>query len=105
MCHWVTKIDVLSGFDALVHFIESSDTRRLKKEIIQIGGEIRNSANPNKEKALFAQRSELLDAFRARYYALGEEKTAMIKSFLSVVNREIVMAKAMFLAYADPFEK
>lgn len=47
----------------------------------------------------------LLGAFRKRYYDLGTEKTLRIKEFLSVVNREIVLAKAMFLAYSDPFEK
>jgi hypothetical protein len=54
---------------------------------------------------LRAKRTSLLETFRERYYRLGEERTQRISTFFSVVNSEIVAAKAMFLAYSDPLEK
>lgn len=89
------------GFDALVRFIDNEETQRMKGDIIAVGKQIRKVPSDD----LRAKRGVLLDAFRARYYGLGEEKVQAVKSFISVLNREIVMAKAMFLAYEDPFEK
>jgi hypothetical protein len=56
-------------------------------------------------EALVHQRRELMTQFRANYYSLGDEKVTKIKEFLTTINKEIVSAKAMFLAYSDPFEK
>jgi hypothetical protein len=98
----------VAGFDAMVGFIEHPETRSLKQAVIGLGLKIRTlpaASRSTAEKALLAKRAGLLKEFRARYYALGERTTMQIKEFLSVVNREIVMAKAMFLAYSDPFEK
>jgi len=103
----------VSGFDALVRFIEDPETRREKAKIIAVGTEIRELIEKSKGRSkrrskklegLFARRAKMMRAFRARYYALGS-KADKIKSFLSVINEEIVKAKAMFLSYSDPFEK
>jgi len=56
-------------------------------------------------EALVHQRRTLMEQFRTNYYALGDEKVNEIKAFLATINKEIVSAKAMFLAYSDPFEK
>jgi len=101
----------VGGFDALVKFIEDPETRAAKREIVQVGSALRvlrtnpTQDDPARKASLLEERMALLGAFRKRYYDLGTEKTLRIKEFLSVVNREIVLAKAMFLAYSDPFEK
>jgi 3-dehydroquinate synthetase len=103
-----TKIVLeVGGFDAFVEFIEDDETRKLKAEILDTGRQIRSAKGKEggAKKTLEAKRAKLLEAFRGRYYALGEEKTNSVKSFLGTVNKEIVSAKAMFLAYSDPFEK
>jgi len=54
---------------------------------------------------LIAERRELMNSFRKSFHALPVEQKDSILSFLTVINAEIVAAKAMFLAYSDPFEK
>jgi len=102
-----TKIVLeVGGFDIFVEFVESKETVALKAEIIKVGRKMREaSVAPSEIKKLEKKRGELLNTFRGRYYELGTEKTNSVKSFLSTVNKEIVSAKAMFLAYSDPFEK
>ena len=96
----------VDGFDALIRFIEDPETRALKRDIIECGAQIRNLSSKSKKRSqLERQRKDMIDAFRARYYDLGDRKVTSIKTFLSVVNKEIVKAKAMFLSYSDPFEK
>ena len=96
----------VDGFDALIRFIEDPETRALKRDIIECGTQIRNLSSKSKKRSqLERQRKDMIDAFRARYYDLGDRKVTSIKTFLSVVNKEIVKAKAMFLSYSDPFEK
>ena len=56
-------------------------------------------------RGLMTQRAELMRGFRARFHGLAEEDKADIKAFLTTINLEVVKAKAMFLAYSDPFEK
>merc|ERR1711968_4303 len=51
------------------------------------------------------QRKVLMSNLRAQFHSLPEESKASMKSFLTVFNKEIISAKAMFLAYSDPFEK
>lgn len=98
-----TKIVLeVGGFDTFVDFIESDETRKLKAAVIATGALIRKD---RKNEKLLAQRQKQLKEFRERYYALGQKKTDSVKKFLSTVNKEIVSAKAMFLAYSDPFEK
>ena len=55
--------------------------------------------------SLIQERKEMMKKFRASFYSLPTEKKTSILSFLTTINREIVCAKAMFLAYSDPFEK
>lgn len=55
--------------------------------------------------SLVQERKEMMKKFRASFYNMAEEKRDSILSFLTTINREIVCAKAMFLAYSDPFEK
>ncbi len=51
-------------------------------------------------------RSQLMNAYRDSYYQeVADEDKLNIKAFLTTINTEIVKAKAMFLAYEDPFEK
>merc|ERR1711871_101291 len=51
------------------------------------------------------QRKVLMSNLRCQFHSLPEESKASMKSFLTTINFEIVKAKAMFLAYSDPFEK
>lgn len=96
----------VGGFDELLTFIEDPETRKLKADILAVGRQIRYLCRDSTADSELRQtRKDLLMSFRARYYALGETKTRRIKEFLSVTNQEIVAAKAMFLAYSDPFEK
>ena len=55
--------------------------------------------------SLMDERKQLMKNFRASFYNLPSKKKNSIFSFLTTINREIVCAKAMFLAYSDPFEK
>lgn len=43
--------------------------------------------------------------YRLHFTKMDEKKKQSILSFLTTINKEIVCAKAMFLAYSDPFEK
>lgn len=55
---------------------------------------------------LIALRRSLMQCFRQSFYdEISDEDRAAIKDFLTTINVEIVKAKAMFLAYSDPFEK
>jgi len=56
-------------------------------------------------ETLMEERRELMKKFRESFYSLPMDKKNSILSFLTTINREIVCAKAMFLAYSDPFEK
>jgi hypothetical protein len=47
----------------------------------------------------------MMKSFRLHFTKMDEQKKNSILSFLTTINREIVCAKAMFLAYSDPFEK
>lgn len=65
------------------------------------------------ERASFGQmmnveklRGELLMQIRKDFHTqLSTEARSAIIDFLTVINTEIIGAKAMFLAYSDPFEK
>lgn len=54
---------------------------------------------------LMQERKELMDRFRSTFYKLPLKTKNSILSFLTTINLEVVCAKAMFLAYSDPFEK
>jgi hypothetical protein len=55
--------------------------------------------------SLIRERKRLVREFRASFHELPARKKDAILSFLTIINQEIVRAKAMFLAYSDPFEK
>lgn len=54
---------------------------------------------------LLAERRCLIRSYRGLFKALDNHKKEEIMKFLTVINKEVVSAKAMFLAYSDPFEK
>jgi 3-dehydroquinate synthetase len=56
-------------------------------------------------QSLIQERKALMHTFRSTFYKLPDEQRNLILSFLTTINREIICAKAMFLAYSDPFEK
>mmetsp|Transcript_5361 Transcript_5361/g.17244 ORF Transcript_5361/g.17244 Transcript_5361/m.17244 type:complete len:705 (+) Transcript_5361:32-2146(+) len=104
----------IDGFEALVHFIEDASTREAKAAVLRLGeavAEARAAAQCGTETARAAYaslcegRRQLLQRFRARFYELPTAARVAIDAFLTVSNKEIVGAKAMFLAYEDPFEK
>jgi 3-dehydroquinate synthetase len=98
----------VEGFEHLIRFIR--DSRELKDEVLRLGRQIaeaRRSVQPGAELArLAARREEALAELRARFHGgISAEARDGIISFLTVINEEIIRAKAMFLAYSDPFEK
>ncbi|CAK0896061.1 unnamed protein product [Prorocentrum cordatum] len=98
----------VEGFEHLIKFIR--DSRGLKDEVLGLGrliAEARSSTLPDAEVArLAARREEALAELRARFHGgLSAGSRESIMSFLTVINEEIIRAKAMFLAYSDPFEK
>merc|ERR1712151_898128 len=54
---------------------------------------------------LLKRRRSLMINYRTLFYNLPASVKDSIFSFFTTINREIVSAKAMFLAYSDPFEK
>ncbi len=75
-----------------------------------LGSDFGSSSESESDKeedlqTLILERKEMMKNFRATFYNLSQEKSGSILSFLTIINREIVKAKAMFLAYSDPFEK
>lgn len=99
----------VDGFEQLIAFIQHPRTREAKAALLRVGASIaaaRTAAAPPPEQAaLLAERTQLLHRFRARYYELCASERQAIDTFLTTSNKEIVGAKAMFLAYEDPFEK
>ena len=61
--------------------------------------------NESELELLIVKRREMMKSFRAHFNKMNEKKKQSILSFLTTINKEIVCAKAMFLAYSDPFEK
>jgi len=51
------------------------------------------------------KRKRMMSKLRAQFHDLPSGVKDSMKSFLTVINKEIISAKAMFLAYSDPFEK
>merc|ERR1719393_136642 len=98
----------VEGFEHLIRFIR--DSRELKGEVLGLGQQIaeaRRSVQPGADPTpLAARRGEALAELRARFHGgISAESRDGIMSFLTVINEEIIRAKAMFLAYSDPFEK
>jgi hypothetical protein len=84
-----------------------------KAEVLDLGRQITELRSKSKSdaaaqhelKELFDSRQYKMTQLRDRFHSMCKQDKASIKEFLTVVNREIVAAKAMFLAYSDPFEK
>lgn len=104
-------VRTVAGFDRLVAFIQSPVVVASKAQALSLGRRIAAlqkdcSAEASKEhEALKERRRIVMDQLRGLFHALESEDKVSIRDFLTVVNREIVAAKAMFLAYSDPFEK
>ena len=71
------------GFERLVEFLQDPATRELRRRLLQ------GDRSARRELA-------------ASYASLDDGR---VEGFLCTLNREVVQAKAMFLAYEDPFEK
>jgi len=103
-------VGTVVGFEALVAFLEK--TQSLKSEAIAIGEELRelrrSGADADATEAaqtLEKQRLVVLTKIRATFASLTTEQRDSITLFLTTINEEVIKAKAMFLAYSDPFEK
>mmetsp|Transcript_70287 Transcript_70287/g.186515 ORF Transcript_70287/g.186515 Transcript_70287/m.186515 type:complete len:919 (-) Transcript_70287:87-2843(-) len=98
----------VEGFEHLITFIR--DSRKLKDEVLRLGQQISKARCSMLQVAelarLTARRQEALAELRARFHGgISAESRGGIMAFLTVINEEIIRAKAMFLAYSDPFEK
>eukprot|EP00931_Biecheleriopsis_adriatica_P010341 TRINITY_DN11141_c0_g1_i1.p1 TRINITY_DN11141_c0_g1~~TRINITY_DN11141_c0_g1_i1.p1 ORF type:complete len:902 (+),score=247.18 TRINITY_DN11141_c0_g1_i1:283-2706(+) len=97
------------GFERFVAFLR--DTAELKEKATAAGRSLRKArecraGNVEEELALQSQRQELLCKLRTEFHeALPEEGRRQVVQFLTTINEEVIKAKAMFLAYSDPFEK
>mmetsp|Transcript_61427 Transcript_61427/g.171729 ORF Transcript_61427/g.171729 Transcript_61427/m.171729 type:complete len:946 (+) Transcript_61427:96-2933(+) len=106
-----TKIvQTVGGFNRLVTFIESPAVANAKAEVVALGQRIAmlreaGQHGDNDFEAMLELRRTMMSGLRDQFHVLGSEDRESIKDFLTVINREIVAAKAMFLAYSDPFEK
>jgi len=109
-----TKIlSKVAGFECLVEFIEHPDTLSAKQTICELGrriSELRSMLSHKEDEsvqteldALVVERHQLGGVFRDRFN--GMKESAAVQDFLTTINLEVVKAKAMFLAYSDPFEK
>ncbi|CAE7037459.1 rbmA [Symbiodinium natans] len=101
-------IETVGGFEKLIQFLEN--TRELKAKALALGEEL---SGMRMERASFGQmanvakhREKRLSELRRFFHGqLTAEDRAEVIKFLTVINTEIIAAKAMFLAYSDPFEK
>ncbi|CAE8584323.1 unnamed protein product [Polarella glacialis] len=97
------------GFERLIVFLQN--TSGLKSKAIATGRTLRSIRKTGvtdsaQEAALESQRHELLGRVRAEFNeGLPEEGHRQVVHFLMTINEEVIKAKAMFLAYSDPFEK
>ena len=116
-------LSTVCGFERLVEFIGDAATRDTKHAALEAGAAVKKlraelaeaiaSGAPaasvdrcrQQLKAASAARCARVGAIRGRYYALPGHAREAISEFFTVINAEIVKAKAMFLAYEDPFEK
>jgi len=109
----ISIVRTAGGFSRLVKFVSSPTFVASKAEVLRLGREIVHLRKElENDKAVQGKLADLLHSrftkmreLRAQFHSMPEEEKASIKEFLTVVNREIVAAKAMFLAYSDPFEK
>lgn len=101
-------IDTVGGFEELIRFLQQ--TRELKAKALALGEEL---SGMRMERASYGQmanvakhRERRLRELRQVFHGqLSKEARDAVIQFLTVINTEIIAAKAMFLAYSDPFEK
>lgn len=101
-------IDTVGGFEELIRFLQQ--TRELKANALALGEEL---SGMRMERASYGQmanvakhRERRLREIRQVFHGqLSKEARESVIQFLTVINTEIIAAKAMFLAYSDPFEK
>jgi len=97
------------GFEQLVLFLRK--TLALKAEIEAAGRAVRGqrdggAAAASDGEGAQEKRGRLLEELRGEFHrGLSGEARRGVTEFLTVVNEEVIRAKAMFLAYSDPFEK
>merc|ERR1712048_786613 len=109
----ISIIRTVGGFDPLVQLVSSPAFSEAKAEVLKLGSQIallrenkkEDAAAEEKNTELLKLRQAKMSDLRDHFHSMCDEDKASIKEFLTVVNREIVAAKAMFLAYSDPFEK
>eukprot|EP00930_Biecheleria_cincta_P027178 TRINITY_DN1908_c0_g1_i2.p1 TRINITY_DN1908_c0_g1~~TRINITY_DN1908_c0_g1_i2.p1 ORF type:complete len:833 (-),score=141.90 TRINITY_DN1908_c0_g1_i2:350-2848(-) len=108
----ISIIRTVGGFDRLARFVSTPAFARVKGQVLQLGSQIkqlrdstRGTVASAKLSGLMADRRNKMRELREQFHAMPDNDKSSIKEFLTVVNREIVAAKAMFLAYSDPFEK
>merc|ERR1712048_356769 len=109
----ISIIRTVGGFDRLVQLVSSPAFSEAKAEVLKLGSQIallrenkkEDAAAEEKNTELLKLRQAKMSDLRDHFHSMCDEDKTSIKQFLTVVNREIVAAKAMFLAYADPFEK
>ena len=116
-------LSTVCGFERLVEFISDRATRSTKQSAIEAGARVKalrgelaaaeasgasastlESVRRRLDQAS-SERRACVAAIFERYYAMPSSAREAISEFLTVINAEIVKAKAMFLAYEDPFEK
>eukprot|EP00929_Paragymnodinium_shiwhaense_P060220 TRINITY_DN3009_c0_g1_i1.p1 TRINITY_DN3009_c0_g1~~TRINITY_DN3009_c0_g1_i1.p1 ORF type:complete len:826 (+),score=179.31 TRINITY_DN3009_c0_g1_i1:96-2573(+) len=93
------------GFERLIAFIKRTGT--LKQAACDAGRrlrELREACDPMAADAA-RERDSLLKTLREGFYDLPFDSQQEIMAFLTTINEEVIKAKAMFLAYSDPFEK
>jgi len=102
-------IQTIGGFEQLILFLHQ--TLNLKKQALEVGralGSARNGGERSTERAeaLEERRRGVLKTLRGVFHGeLPETARGEVMSFMTAINEEVIKAKAMFLAYSDPFEK
>lgn len=92
--------DTQSSVDQTIDPDEDADSGESSDEEAEIADEEADVLS-----GLVQERAALMSTFRGKFHALAAEDRAEIKAFMTTINMEVVKAKAMFLAYSDPFEK
>jgi 3-dehydroquinate synthetase len=93
----------VQGFERLVLFIQ--ETKGLKEKAVALGNAL-SSCSGQEAAEMQWQRKVVLDKLREKFHqGLPDSDRKQIISFLTTINEEVIKAKAMFLAYSDPFEK
>lgn len=97
-------VQTVPGFEQLILFLQG--TSGLKGQILAAGRAIRARTVRGEGEDLEVERRGLLQKLREEFHQdLAEQERRQVTEFLTVINEEVIRAKAMFLAYSDPFEK